>query len=120
MDWERIIQDCHERDSFRTEWVRSGAGALFLLAWKAGGVRVLFVDLKSRLPEMSPAGVKEEFLLLLSHLRRRPQWDRIFKGRDVSFQWLMLVEATREECRTLELAGVEPFCFLDYWEKMGG
>lgn len=112
--WEKAIQNHYRNLNHRIEWIHLAGGAVFLLAWKGKGVRVVFVDLKNRLKEATAADAREEFLVLLSYLIRQSSWERVFKGREVLFEWLTHEEPSDMGKKTLAEAGVEPFWILGF------
>lgn len=110
-EWEKNLQKHIGRRGYRTRWVRTGRGSVFFLAWKGKEVQILFVDLEDILPKASSGRVKEEYLELLSRLIRDPEWEGIFKGREVLFKWVTGRSALEDGVGTLESAGVERFYF---------
>lgn len=108
MDREKAVRRMFRELSYRTRRYRLGEEALYLLAWKGTQVRVIFLDLQGFLPMIGAVQVRERFLSLLYHLRRRSEWEGIFKGRVVRFEWLSEPGMSKRDQRVLGLAGVEP------------
>ena len=111
MDFEKGIQSRFEERGFQTDWVWTNRDSLFLLAWKGRELWVVFLDLRGRLKGQDSEYVRDLFLELLRFLRPLAHWDRTFKGREVSFHWVLLIEPDPEERRHLKGAGSGAFCF---------
>jgi hypothetical protein len=111
MHWWGIVENKFKDQGFRTEWIWMGRYKLFFLAWKGHQVQVYFVEPDSGIEPEKASGVKELFLELFSNLRRLETWDRVFKGREVSFRWLAFRLVPEGQGQILKEAGVEPFFF---------
>ena len=117
MDFEKEIRSRFEGWEFQTDWVWTNRDSLFLLAWKGRDLRVNYIDLRERLSGRDAEYIRDLFLELLRFLRPLAHWDRTFKGREVSFHWLLLREPNGEERRHLRDAGVEPLVFTEGEEE---
>lgn len=111
MVWRGIVEKWFITQGFRTEWIWMGRNEVFLLAWKGRVLAVNFVEPDGSAGPEGSITVKKIFLELFSHLRRLESWDRIFKGREVSFKWLSFRRFSGPQIEILKEAGVEPFFF---------
>jgi hypothetical protein len=111
MDWEKVIRKSFEKQGFRVQWVWMGPQELFLLTWKGRQVQVYYADLTGQIRVQKSKAIRESFLNFLSHLNRLPQKDDIFKGREMSFRWLLLEAPSASGREILREAGVEVFLF---------
>lgn len=109
--WEKGIEKYLGRQGYRAQWVRMKRDALFLLAWKGNEVQIIFADSEDALPVLSVERVKERYIGLLVHLIPDPDWEDVFKGREVFFKWATVRSSLDEGSRTLDMAGVERFYF---------
>ncbi len=91
-----------------------GRDKFFFLAWKGRMLAVHFVEPEGSAVPEKPMTVKKLFLELFTHLRYLESWNRVFKGREVSFKWLCFRVLTGNEIERLKIAGVEPFHFEPY------
>lgn len=109
--WEKCIEKHLGRQGYRTRWIRIKKDSFFLLAWKGKEVQIIFSDSVDTLPVLSTDKVKEHYIGLLVHLIPDPEWEDVFKGREVFFKWATARSSLDVGSRTLDLAGVERFYF---------
>lgn len=114
MVWHGEVEKWFVGHGFQTEWIWMGRDKSFFLAWKGRMLAVHFVEPEDFRGPEKPMAVKKMFLELFSHLRYLESWDRVFKGREISFKWLSLRRLADTEIEILKAAGVEPFRFEPY------
>lgn len=109
--WERSIEKHLGRQGYRIKWIRTKNDSVFLLAWKGKEIQIIFTDDEDELPLISKDRVKERFIGLLVQLIPDPDWEDVFKGREVFCKWATTRSSLDVGVRTLDLAGVERFYF---------
>lgn len=110
-EWEKKIERHFGRQGYRTDWVRTKKGPVFLLAWRGREVHVIFTDGEDELLTLPVDRVKEYFIGLLVQLIPDPDWEGVFKAREVFFKWATNLSSLDPGARTLDQAGVERFYF---------
>ena len=111
MVWRGIVEKWFIDQGFQTEWIWMGRNESFLLAWKGRVLGVYFVEPEGSTGPEKPMAVKKMFLELFSHLRNLASWERVFRGREVSFNWLSSRRFSDSQIEILGQAGIEPFFF---------